>query len=97
MTSQITGGPAVELDLVTHSPDGESRGLMFRVGDIYPMDPAPHHRSQIGQAATAARPWGLRYLRPAQPRAGKHEGTTSDFTTGTGGADGQGPEDTGRD
>lgn len=97
MISQAVAEQAGQLDLITHSPDGEPRGLMFRVGDIYPMDPAPHHRSQIGQAATQARPWGMRYLRVPQPRAGKHEDGTSDFTTGTGNSDGQQAEDWDKD
>jgi hypothetical protein len=96
MTSK-TSGQLDDLDILTHSPDGESRALLFRVGDIYPMDPAPHHRSRIGEPATAARPFGMRFLRVPQPRAGKHEGSTSDFSTGTGNADGSGPEDTDKD
>jgi len=96
VTSHSIAKPT-QFDPITHSPDGESRGLMYRVGDIFPMDPAPHHRSQIDQPATQARPWGLRYLRAAPPRAGKHEGSTSDFTTGAGGSDGQNPEDQDKD
>lgn len=84
-------------DILTCSPDGESRALMFRVGDIYPMDPAPHHRSQISQPATEARPFGMRFLRVPPPRAGRHEGSTSDFTTGSGNTDGSAPEDTDKD
>jgi hypothetical protein len=83
------------LDVVTHSPDGESRGLMFRVGDIFPLDPRPHQRSRIEDPASEARPWGLRYLRAPQPRAGKHESGTGKHTTG--GGDNQGPEDEGTD
>ncbi|MBB4914065.1 hypothetical protein [Streptosporangium saharense] len=30
------------LDLITHSPDGESRGLIFRAGDVFPMSPSHH-------------------------------------------------------
>ncbi|MEV4092591.1 hypothetical protein [Streptosporangium saharense] len=30
------------LDLITHSPDGESRGLIFRGGDFFPMSPSRH-------------------------------------------------------
>jgi hypothetical protein len=86
-----------DFDVLTCSPDGEPRGQLFRVGDIYPMDPAAHHRSHISEPATGARPFGMRYLRPAPLRAGRHEGGTSQYTTGTGDADGQGPEDTGKD
>lgn len=82
------------LDLVAHSPDGESRGLAFRVGDIFPMDPNLDLASEIDARATEARPWGLRFL--VLPRAGKHEKGTSDYTTGTRG-DKKGPEDTAKD
>ncbi|MBE1532289.1 methyltransferase domain-containing protein [Actinomadura algeriensis] len=54
------------LDLVTHSPDGESRGLAFRVGDIFPMDPNLDLASEIDARATEARPWGLRFLVPSR-------------------------------
>jgi hypothetical protein len=75
-----------ELELVTHSPDGESRGLLFRVGDIFPLDPFGHLRKAEGEPASEARPWGLRYLRVPQPRAGKHEGPTSDVSTNNDGS-----------
>jgi hypothetical protein len=84
-------------DLLTHSPDGESRAKLYRVGDIYPMDPSAHQRAQIDEPATAARPWGMRYLRVPPLNAGKHEGSTSDTTTGTGSGDGAHPEDKGKD
>lgn len=84
-----------EVDLVTHSPDGESRGLMFRVGDIFPMDPGLDLASQKHAPATEARPWGLRFL--TTPRgAGKHDKGTSKFTTGVEG-DSAKPEDEGLD
>ncbi|WP_067805290.1 hypothetical protein [Actinomadura formosensis] len=82
------------LDLVTHSPDGESRGLAFRVGDIFPMDPGLDQASQMDATATEARPWGLRFL--VVPRAGRHEKDTKKYTTG-GSGDSQGPEDEGTD
>lgn len=86
------------LDLVTHSPDGESRGVMFRVGDIFPMDPRPHQRLKIDDPASMARPWGLRYAQVVQPwaGAGKHESDTKKHTTG-GGGDNSSPEDEGTD
>jgi hypothetical protein len=90
-------GGLADFDLLTHSPDGEPRALLFRVGDIYPMDPAVHHRSMIDDPATAARPFGMRFLRVPPPRAGKHEGGTSAFTTGTGNSDGSSPEDQDKD
>jgi hypothetical protein len=70
------------VDLLVCSPDGESRGLLARVGDLLPLDPSGHLLSGSFAPATAWRPWGLRYLRVPQPRAGKHEGPTSD-TSGT--------------
>jgi len=85
-----------EVDLLTQSPDGESRGILFRVGDLFPMDPRPHQRAAIDEHATEARPWGLRYLRLPQIRAGKHESDTSTHTTG-GGGDNKDPEDSGTD
>ncbi|QFG22796.1 hypothetical protein [Actinomadura sp. WMMB 499] len=93
MTTQADERPHA-LDLVTHSPDGESRGLAFRVGDIFPMDPGLDMASKMDAAATRARPWGLRFL--VRPRAGKHEKGTSDYTTG-GQGDSQNPEDKGKD
>jgi hypothetical protein len=83
-------------DLLTHSPDGESRGLLFRVGDIFPMDPRPHQRAAIDDPASDARPWGLRYLQLPQIRAGKHESDTKKYTTG-GGGDNKNPADSGTD
>lgn len=85
-----------QFDLLTHSPDGESRGILFRVGDLFPMDPRPHQRTGIDQPATDARPWGLRYLRVPQIRAGKHESDTGKHTTG-GSGDSKDPEDQGTD
>ncbi|TDC44677.1 hypothetical protein E1281_33055 [Actinomadura sp. KC345] len=93
MTTQSVERPE-PLDSVTHSPDGESRGLVFRVGDIFPLDPGLDQASQIDAAATEARPWGLRFL--VVPRAGKHDKGTSEYTTG-GQGDSQHPEDKGKD
>jgi hypothetical protein len=84
-------------DLLTHSPDGESRAKLYRVGDIYPMDPSPHQRWRNGEPATVARPWGMRYLRVPPLNAGKHEDSTKETTTGTGDKDGAKPEDRGKD
>ena len=83
------------IDLLTCSPDGESRGILFRVGDYFPMDPTPHRRSAIDEPATEARPWGLRYLQVPELRAGKHESDTGKHTSSQG--DGQNPEETGTD
>jgi hypothetical protein len=84
-------------DLLTHSPDGESRAKLYRIGDIYPMDPSVHQRSRIDEPATTARPWGMRFLRVPPINAGKHEDNTSETTTGSGNSDGQNPEDKGKD
>jgi hypothetical protein len=82
------------LDLVTSSPDGESRGLMFRVGDVFPM--LPYHRlcSASPSPASAARPWGLRFLVIPVITAGKHEGPTKPTSNNP---DGNGPEEIGTD
>lgn len=83
-----------ELDLLTHSPDGESRGLIFRAGDLFPLNPSEHKLEARNEPASLVRPWGLRYLRELNPRAGKHEGATQ-ATSSQG--DGQGPEEMGTD
>jgi hypothetical protein len=97
MIRPTSSGQLSDFDILTHSPHGEPRALLFRVGDIFPMDPAPHHRSRIDEPATAARPFGMRFLRVPSPRAGAHESGTSDFTAGNGNADGSGPEDSDTD
>ncbi|MEV0622432.1 hypothetical protein AB0I81_54585 [Nonomuraea sp. NPDC050404] len=61
-------------DLITHSPDGESRGKIFRAGDFFPMSPSRHILSAPATPATDVRPWGLRFLVIAPVTAGKHEG-----------------------
>lgn len=84
------------LNLLTHSPDGESRGLLARAGDLFPLDPREHLRSGgINTPASAVRPWGMRYLRVPPIDAGKHESTTSEYTTS--GGDGARPEEMGKD
>ncbi|MDX6745094.1 hypothetical protein [Actinocorallia sp. A-T 12471] len=81
-----------DLDLIICSPDGESRSELFRVGDLFPMDPTGHILMAPGTAASEARPWGLRFRQVPQPRAGKHEsGATSEVSTSN---DGTGPEET---
>lgn len=88
-----TAAPAETPDLVTCSPDGESRGLMARVGDLFPLNPIGNVLSRIDTPASPARPWGLRFLTVPQPRAGKHEGGTNETT---GDPDGNSPgEETG--
>ncbi|MEU8800469.1 hypothetical protein [Spirillospora sp. NPDC048819] len=79
---------------MTHSPDGESRGLVFQVGDISPPWTRAWTSRPRSTPATEAAPWGLRFL--VQPRAGKHDMGTSGYTTG-GQGDGQHPEDKGKD
>lgn len=92
----VSTTPTAHIDLLICSPDGESRGILFRVGDLFPMDPRPHQRLAINEPASDARPWGLRYLRPQQIRAGRHESDTKEYTTG-GGGDNKDPEDSDTD
>lgn len=63
-------------DLLLHSPDGESRGMLERVGDVFPMDPTEHLRNLSSEEPSEKRPFGLRFARVAEPTAGKHEGAT---------------------
>lgn len=91
---------AGDVDLMLCSPDGESRGLLARTGDIFPLDPFGDlcsGGSGGGQEGiSSARPWGLRFLRVPQPRAGKHEGTAQ-ATTAPPGGDRNSPEDMTKD
>lgn len=80
--AETAAGHDQSVDLLMCSPDGESRGLLARAGDLLPLDPTGHLLKGSFAAATAVRPWGLRYLRVPRPRAGKHEGPTSDTTGG---------------
>ncbi len=73
-------------DLIVCSPDGESRGELFRIGDLFPMDPLGHLLMAPGTPATEGRPWGLRFRQVPQPRAGKHEGGTSEVSTNNDGS-----------
>ncbi|TMR92045.1 hypothetical protein [Nonomuraea basaltis] len=84
-----------ELDLITHSPDGETRGLIFRIGDLFPMLPTRHILSAPATPASGARPWGLRFLAPLPIHAGKHEGATK--KTSSSSPDGTAPEEVGSD
>lgn len=97
MSAHTSADQSDDFDLITHSPDGESRGLDFRVGDLFPMDPRPHQRLKIDEPASEARPWGLQFLRTPQHPTGKRRGDTSDFTTGGAKEDNQGPEDWDKD
>ncbi|MEV4079385.1 hypothetical protein ACGFJC_52555 [Nonomuraea fuscirosea] len=81
------------LDLITHSPDGESRGTPFRAGDFFPMSPTKHILSAAGTPAGEARPWGLRHLVPPTPVAsGNHGGNGSNESSETT-SDGNGPNE----
>jgi hypothetical protein len=82
MMTEITAPSAGEVDLLSCSPDGESRALLARVGDLFPLDPSGHLLTGSFAAATSLRPWGLRYLRVPRPRCGKHEGPTSSTSGG---------------
>jgi hypothetical protein len=62
MVTGTTQDQQTTLDLITHSPDGESRGRIFRIGDVFPMSPTKHILSAADTPAGDARPWGLRFL-----------------------------------
>lgn len=79
-----------EFDLVTHSPDGESRGLLMRVGDVFPLNPLRHILSSTFDEPSAVRPWGLRFLEIPRPSMGAHEGKSSQTSEGS--PDGSGPQ-----
>lgn len=81
-----------DVDLLLCSPDGESRGLLARAGDIFPLDPSRDLCGGGDVSPSSARPWGLRFLQVPQPRAGRHEGT-GQATTGSSNGDGSRPED----
>lgn len=81
--------------LITHSPDGESRGLIFRSGDVFPLLPTQHILSAPATPATTARPWGLRFLVVPPITAGRHEGQTK--VTSGGNPDGSNAEEIGTD
>jgi hypothetical protein len=80
--TEITAHSSDEVDLLGCSPDGESRALLARVGDLFPLDPSGHLLTGSFATATSWRPWGLRYLRVPQPQCGKHEAPSSDTTGG---------------
>lgn len=88
MTEMRTSRRDKGADFLECSPDGESRGLLARTGDLFPLNPAGQLIAASSAQPTDQRPWGLRWLRVPRPRAGKHEGPTS-VTTG---GDGQGPD-----
>ncbi|KND39232.1 hypothetical protein [Streptomyces acidiscabies] len=88
ITERITDTP--ELDLVTHSPDGESRGMLMRVGDVFPLNPIRHILSSTHDQPSEYRPWGLRFLEIPRPSAGAHEGKSSQTSEGS--PDGSGPQ-----
>ena len=75
----------------TASPDGESRGRIARVGDLFPLDPTGHFFTATDQRPTDVRPWGLRFATIPPVRAGKHEGGTKE-TSGTTDGDKPGEE-----
>ncbi|WP_214105594.1 hypothetical protein [Acrocarpospora catenulata] len=79
------------LDLITHSPDGESRGTIFRAGDFFPMSPSNHILSAPDTPASLARPWGLRHLVVPPVTATKHEGGSNETSEQS--SDGTGPNE----
>lgn len=89
MFVDVRGAPAI--DLLHCSPDGEHRGRLARVGDLFPLDPTGHLLTGSFAEPSEVRPWGLRFARPARPRAGAHEGGTNE-TTGTTDGDKPGEE-----
>jgi hypothetical protein len=78
MPTSIRQGDQSTLDLITHSPDGQSRGLLFRAGDFFPMSPSNHILSAPDTPASGARPWGLRHLVVPPITASKHEGGSNE-------------------
>lgn len=91
MTTPMTGTTSVpQWDFLLHSPDGESRGMFARVGDIFPLNPIRHLLSSCDEQASEVRPWGLRYLAYPRPSAGRHEGGSKQ--TSEGAPDGSGPQ-----
>jgi hypothetical protein len=81
------------LDLITHSPDGESRGTLFRAGDFFPMSPTKHILSATDSTAGAARPWGLRHLVAPTPITGANHGGGGSNETSETSSDGNGPNE----
>ncbi|MDF5753634.1 hypothetical protein [Spongiactinospora sp. TRM90649] len=66
--------------LLECSPDGESRGRIARIGDLFPLDPTGHRLEASDEPPSAVRPWGLRHVRRLVPRAGGHSGGTKETT-----------------
>ena len=87
--------PHEGLDLILDSPDGESRGLLFRTGDVFPLLPHMQMLTVSPAPASCARPWGLRHLVVPLPRAGAHEGGGTRETSSN--PDGSSPEEVGSD
>ncbi|MEU0570940.1 hypothetical protein ABZ297_36870 [Nonomuraea sp. NPDC005983] len=83
---------SVSLWLLEHSPDGEPRGQIARVGDVFPLDATGHRLLASGEKPSSVRPWGLRFARRMQPRAGSHEGGTKETSGTTDGAKPSGEE-----
>jgi hypothetical protein len=90
--TETTLNAAGDVDLLLCSPDGESRGLLARTGDLFPLDPSYDLFPDSEVSPSAARPWGLRFLQVQQPQAGAHEGTAQ-ATTAPPGGDRNSPED----
>ncbi|GAA0988187.1 hypothetical protein GCM10009555_069270 [Acrocarpospora macrocephala] len=96
MLTGIRQGDRSALDLITHSPDGESRGRLFRAGDFFPMSPSNHILSAPYTLASPARPWGLRHLVVPPITAGAHEGGSNETSESS--SDGTSPnEETSKD
>jgi hypothetical protein len=88
--AETATAPETELTplFLDHSPDGEPRGQIARVGDVFPLDPSGQRLLASGAAPSQTRPWGLRFARVATPRAGAHEGSTKETTGNNDGTSG---------
>lgn len=94
MSTPTTCSAGDGLEFITCSPDGESRGLTFRVGDVFPLLPFRRLCSASASPASASRPWGLRFLVVPPITAGRHEGGTKPTSNNP---DGSAPEEIGTD
>lgn len=50
------------------SPDGESRAVIARVGDAFPLDPSESIFAASTEPPSRVRPWGLRFAVTPKPR-----------------------------
>ncbi|RNL83980.1 putative ATP-grasp-modified RiPP [Halostreptopolyspora alba] len=69
MTERPPAERTDDIDPITRSPDGESRALLARVGDAFPLDPHTRIQRSSTEAPSSTRPWGLRYAQSPSARA----------------------------